>query len=151
MPRKAIATVIPWNGSSRLFAQESDTEHGQLIAWAIPESDLLRFQLRPGNEVEIQIETEKDQYCRVLTNISLDPLAFDWSAYDEVPMKAGDIVKYSKPVDAAESECRFILLRGPEHGRVDIQLICDARIKPIETVETREVARVEERQGPSEG
>ncbi len=54
-------------------------------------------------------------------------------------MKANDIVKYSKPVDEEEAQLRFILLDAPEKGRVDIQLICDDRIKPIETVETVEV------------
>ena len=54
-------------------------------------------------------------------------------------MKRGDIVKYSKPVSAAEAEYRFILLNEPDKGRVDIQLICDERIKPIETVEAGEV------------
>ncbi len=42
-------------------------------------------------------------------------------------------------MNAAEAEFRFILLNEPEKGRVDIQLICDARIKPIETVEADEV------------
>ena len=54
-------------------------------------------------------------------------------------MKANDIVKYSRPVDALEAELRFILLRKPEKGRVDIQLICDDRIKPVETVEIGEI------------
>jgi hypothetical protein len=54
-------------------------------------------------------------------------------------MKQGDIVKYSKPVSPAEAEFRFILLNEPEKGRVDIQLICDDRIKPVETVEAGEV------------
>jgi len=54
-------------------------------------------------------------------------------------MKTGDIVKYWKPVDEEEAAFRFILLREPEKGRVDIQLICDDRIKPIETVEAGEV------------
>ena len=54
-------------------------------------------------------------------------------------MKRGDIVRYSKPVSAAEAEFRFVLLNEPEKGRVDIQLICDERIKPIETVEAGEV------------
>jgi hypothetical protein len=31
------------------------------------------------------------------------------------------------------------LLRDPEKGRVDIQLNCDYRIKPVETVEVGEV------------
>ena len=48
-------------------------------------------------------------------------------------------MKYSRPVSADEAEFRFILLNEPEKGRVDIQLICDDRIKPIETVETGEV------------
>ena len=54
-------------------------------------------------------------------------------------MKANDIVKYSRPVNEEEGKLRFILLRDPEKGRVDIQLICDYRIKPIETVETDEI------------
>ncbi|HWV98503.1 MAG TPA: hypothetical protein VNZ64_02305 [Candidatus Acidoferrum sp.] len=54
-------------------------------------------------------------------------------------MKRGDIVKYSRPVSPAEAEFRFILLNEPEKGRVDIQLICNDRIKPIETVETGEI------------
>ena len=48
-------------------------------------------------------------------------------------------MKYSKPVNDEEAKLRFILLREPEKGRVDIQLICDYRIKPIETVEAEEV------------
>jgi hypothetical protein len=54
-------------------------------------------------------------------------------------MKAGDIVKYSKPVNEEEARFRFILMNEPEKGRVDIQLICDERIKPIETVEAGEI------------
>ena len=54
-------------------------------------------------------------------------------------MKRGDTVKYSRPLDASEAELRFILLNEPEKGRVDIQLICDYRIKPIETVEAHEI------------
>jgi hypothetical protein len=42
-------------------------------------------------------------------------------------------------VSDEEAKFRFILLHEPEKGRVDIQLICDDRIKPIETVETSEV------------
>ena len=54
-------------------------------------------------------------------------------------MKANDIVRYSRPVDGEEAKLRFIVLRDPEKGRVDIQLICDYRIKPVETVEVGEV------------
>jgi hypothetical protein len=54
-------------------------------------------------------------------------------------MKGGDIVKYSRPVSQEEAKFRFILLNEPEKGRADIQLICDYRIKPVETVELREV------------
>ena len=54
-------------------------------------------------------------------------------------MKANDIVKYSKPVDEEEVKLRFILLRSPEKGRADIQLICDYRIRPVETVEAGEI------------
>lgn len=59
-------------------------------------------------------------------------------------MKKGDIVKYSRPLDSEEAELRFILLNEPEKGRVDIQLICDYRIKPIETVEAHEVQMAED-------
>lgn len=54
-------------------------------------------------------------------------------------MKRGDIVKYSKPVDEGEASFRFVLLAEAKNGRVDIQLICDDRIKPIETVAAGEV------------
>jgi len=54
-------------------------------------------------------------------------------------MKRGDIVKYSRPVSEEEAKFRFILLNEPEKGRVDIQLICGERIKPIETVEAGEI------------
>jgi hypothetical protein len=54
-------------------------------------------------------------------------------------MKNGAILKYSKPVDAEEGKFRFVLLSAPVKGRVDIQLICDYRIKPVETVELDEV------------
>jgi hypothetical protein len=58
-------------------------------------------------------------------------------------MKRGDIVKYSRPVSPAEAEFRFILLNDPEKRRVDIQLICGDRIKPIETVEAGEVEHID--------
>jgi hypothetical protein len=54
-------------------------------------------------------------------------------------MKRGDIVRYARLLSEEESKFRFILLGEPEKGRVDIQLICDDRIKPIETVEVGEV------------
>jgi len=54
-------------------------------------------------------------------------------------VKAKDIVKYSKPVNEEEAKLRFVLLRDPEKGRADIQLICDYRIKPIETVQVGEI------------
>ena len=59
-------------------------------------------------------------------------------------MKRGDTVKYSNPVSESEAEFRFILLGEPEKGRVDIQLVCDERIKPIETVEAAEIELVNE-------
>lgn len=62
-------------------------------------------------------------------------------------MKRGDIVKYSRPVDQEEAAFLFVLLNEPEKGRVDIQLICDERIKPIETVEAGEVELAAEEQG----
>lgn len=60
-------------------------------------------------------------------------------------MKAGDIVKYAKPVDESESKFRFVLLSDPEKGRADIQLICDDRIRPIETVEVGEIELAEQK------
>src|SRR5262245_40484764 len=57
-------------------------------------------------------------------------------------VKRGDVVKYSKPANEEEAKFRFIVLNEPEKGRVDIQLICDYRIKPIETVEEAEVEPV---------
>lgn len=54
-------------------------------------------------------------------------------------MKANDLVKYSRPLNDEEGKLRFILLRDPEKGLVDIQLICHYRIKPFETVEVGEV------------
>jgi hypothetical protein len=58
-------------------------------------------------------------------------------------VKRGDIVKYSRPMNEEESKFRFVLLAEPEKGRADIQLICDDRIKPIETVEVGEVEPVD--------
>jgi hypothetical protein len=54
-------------------------------------------------------------------------------------MKRGDIVKYSRPVSLDEAALRFILLAAPEKHRVDIQLICEERIKPIETMAVAEI------------
>jgi hypothetical protein len=54
-------------------------------------------------------------------------------------MKRGDIVQYSRPVSADEAALRFVLLAAPEKDRVDIQLICEERIKPIETVAVEEI------------
>ena len=57
-------------------------------------------------------------------------------------MKQGDIVKFSKPLTGGKF--RFILLNEPEKGRVDIQLTCDERIKPIEIVDVCEIAAVDD-------
>lgn len=59
-------------------------------------------------------------------------------------MKANDVVKYAKPVNDLEASFRFILLRDPAKGRADIELICDWRIRPIETVEVEEIEVVED-------
>jgi hypothetical protein len=59
-------------------------------------------------------------------------------------VKAHDIVNYSRPVDEEEAKLRFVLLRDPEKGRADIQLICDYRIKPVETVEVGEIEAASE-------
>ncbi|HZR19407.1 MAG TPA: hypothetical protein VFE51_19125 [Verrucomicrobiae bacterium] len=52
---------------------------------------------------------------------------------------AGAIVQYSRPVDDEEAKFRFILLAPPEKGKVDIQLICDWRLKPWVAVNTKAV------------
>lgn len=52
-------------------------------------------------------------------------------------MKVGDVVKYSKP-QPGEDDIRFIL-RELNGDRVLIELICDYRIKPLETVAIDEV------------
>jgi hypothetical protein len=54
-------------------------------------------------------------------------------------MKRGDIVKYSRPGSPDEAALRFVLLAAPEKHRVDIQLIGEERIKPIETVADAEI------------
>ena len=53
-------------------------------------------------------------------------------------MQRGDIVRYSKPLKG-EAAFRFVLLSSPQKERVDIQLICEERIKPIETVSVTEI------------
>ena len=65
-------------------------------------------------------------------------------------MKRGDIVRYSKPVEG-EATFRFVLLAAPEKERADIQLICEERIKPIETVAVTEIelASSDDRQSPT--
>ena len=57
-------------------------------------------------------------------------------------MEVNDIVKYSRPQNEDEAEFRFRLLeihRDVENPRAHIQLICDARIKPVEVVELSEI------------
>jgi hypothetical protein len=57
-------------------------------------------------------------------------------------MKQGDIVKYSKPVDADEAAFRFILLNDAVNdGRAHIEAICDETIAPVETVELCEIEK----------
>ena len=50
----------------------------------------------------------------------------------------GDIVRYSNP-EPKEIGLRFTVVGAPEKGRVDIQLICDMRIRPIETLKIEDV------------
>ena len=48
-------------------------------------------------------------------------------------MKAGDIIKFSKPVNADEENAKFILFEGPNvMGRVKIKLICNLLIPPCD-------------------
>lgn len=54
-------------------------------------------------------------------------------------MNKGDIVKYSKPVDACEAGFRFVLLNDPADGRAHIKAICDDTFPPIETVALCEI------------
>lgn len=60
-----------------------------------------------------------------------------------MPLRVGDIVKYSRP-QPGESDIRFIL-RELNGDRVLVELICDWRIKPLETVAIDEVCLAEER------
>ena len=57
-------------------------------------------------------------------------------------MKRGDIVRYCRPMNQNEEAFRFVLLAAPEKHRVGIQLICEERIKPIETVPVTEIELV---------
>lgn len=59
-----------------------------------------------------------------------------------MPLKVGDIVKYSNPAQD-ERDIRFIL-RELNGDRVLIELICDYRMKPLETVEIHEVCLADE-------
>jgi nitrogen fixation protein FixH len=54
-----------------------------------------------------------------------------------IKFERGDVVKYSKPT-AGEESFRFVVL-DHEGERVEIQLICDWFIKPIEAVDQAEV------------
>ncbi len=57
-------------------------------------------------------------------------------------MKTGDIVRYARPEDGEEN-LRFRLLEI-NGDRVLIELICDWRLKPTETVALDEVATADE-------
>jgi nitrogen fixation protein FixH len=56
---------------------------------------------------------------------------------EAIQYQRGDIVKYSKP-KAGEESFRFVVL---DHygARVEMQLICDWFLKPIEAVDQAEV------------
>jgi len=54
--------------------------------------------------------------------------------------QVGDTVKYSKPADEEERDFRFVLLEL-NGDRASIQLQCDWRIKPVETVPLSEIAK----------
>lgn len=58
-------------------------------------------------------------------------------------LKRGQVVRYAKPVNAAEAECRFVVVE-PRGDRVLIQLVCDLRIPPMECISVAEVAIVSE-------
>ncbi len=53
-------------------------------------------------------------------------------------LKVGSIVRYAHPAEG-ESEFRFVL-KEDNGDRVLIELICDYRIKPLETVPIGEIA-----------
>ena len=60
-------------------------------------------------------------------------------------MEVNDVVKYSRPQNEEEGEFRFRVLeihRDVENPRAHIQLICDARIKPVEVVALSEIKSV---------
>ena len=54
-------------------------------------------------------------------------------------MQRGDILKYSRPVRPDEAALRFVWLAAPQKHPVDIQLIGEERIKPIQTVAAAEI------------
>lgn len=56
-------------------------------------------------------------------------------------IKVGDVVKYSKP-QQGEADFRFTVVEIDEiDGNVDIELICDWAIRPIENVDISEVTK----------
>jgi hypothetical protein len=60
-------------------------------------------------------------------------------------MEVNDVVKYSRPQNEDERKFRFHVLeihRDVENPRAHIQLICDARIKPVEVVALSEIESV---------
>jgi hypothetical protein len=59
-----------------------------------------------------------------------------------IELKPGMIVQYAKPINESESQFRFVLLHA-EQGKVDIQLVCDDAIKPVETVAVSEITPAE--------
>lgn len=53
-----------------------------------------------------------------------------------------DVVKYSRPQNQEEEKFRFRVLeihRDVNNPRAHIQLVCDARIKPVEVVALKEI------------
>ena len=133
------------------FGQQYTTIDGQKYITWFDLADPNLNGLRPGVQVEFEPAPGPTAFCHSphvsedlpsAQLVKLVPgrlMAESRKCEEQAVMKANEVVKYSKPVDEEEAKLRFILLRDPEKGRADIQLICDYRIKPIETVEVGEI------------
>jgi len=137
-----------WNGWEMPHFERAEAE--RLIRWLGDER--MRFDAERDAAVTVSQDGEEEIWAGETVTVSdgsgirvygVGAGAWTW---DEVEtrrgggaMKANDIVKYSEPAGEEEAHLRFVLLRDPEKRRADIQLICDYRIKPIETVEVGEI------------
>ena len=144
----------PWNGWEMSHFERAEAERlirclGDERAWFDTERDAFVTLSQDGED-----EVWASETVTILDGsaVKVYPVGAGAWTWDEVEtrsrgcamMRANDIVKYSKPVDQEEAKLRFVLLRDPEKGRADIQLVCGYRIKPVETVEVGEIEVVSE-------